>query len=113
MMLCFWFLPKVKLRGKSCHVGGGILFQSASLAQYKTAYQSVLHEHQDNMHRIAGFEFFLLPSKVHARPSATARRASPRPRGQQTGLTQAVETVEKVTFQKLFLKSGTETLKSI
>jgi hypothetical protein len=28
-------------------------------------------------------------------------------------VTQAVETVEKVSFQKLFLKSGTETLKSI
>jgi hypothetical protein len=27
-------------------------------------------------------------------------------------VTQTVETVEKVTFQKLFLKSGTETLKS-
>ena len=30
-----------------------------------------------------------------------------------TPLTQTVETVEKVTFQKLFLKSGTETMKSV
>jgi hypothetical protein len=48
--------------------------------------QSVLYEHQDDMHwtlgslrdlqTFSGFEFFLLPSRVYARPSATARRAS-------------------------------------
>jgi hypothetical protein len=32
----------------------------------------------DNRQGQAGFEFFLFPSRVRARPSATARRASPR-----------------------------------
>jgi hypothetical protein len=34
------------------------------------------------------------------------------PRSHPKRVTRAVETVEKVSFQKLFLKSGTETLKS-
>jgi hypothetical protein len=35
LFVFFGFLPKVKLRVKSCHVGGVVFFQSASLAQQK------------------------------------------------------------------------------
>jgi hypothetical protein len=46
---------------------------------------------------------------------STASLSPPPPSGYPQGATQtrAVETVEKVSFQKLFLKSGTETLKSV
>jgi hypothetical protein len=40
-------------------------------------------------------------------------KENPRPPQRHASRTQTVETVEKVSFQKYFLKSGTETLKSI
>jgi len=64
--------PKVKLRVKSCHVGGVVFFQSASLAQQNAANKActrqvgvcAVYEH------FSGFKFFLLPNIVHARPLA-------------------------------------------
>jgi len=59
-----------------------------------------------------GFKFFLLPRV----PAAQCRQAlstpahTQVPRRELAGLTQAVETAEKVPFQNLFLKSGREML---
>jgi hypothetical protein len=38
---CFWSSLKIELVVKSYYVGGGVFFQSASLAQQKNAQQSV------------------------------------------------------------------------
>ena len=68
----FWLLPKSKLRVKSSQVGGGILLSQRVLRSVRLPNKacSRLVGFVPTYEHFSGFGFFLLPSRIPARPPA-------------------------------------------